>query len=390
MRLTSSSSSSTPTSSSSVLPKRRRSNASVAPIFTAELRQSAIDEQTHLINPAVHRPVYTPPPASPTSLPSRSSPSPSLSSSAAQRHSPSSIALVQSHYWQQAEVPTDRPMDSRPLTQADAYDDEEAAAAAAAGGPQHSPQWQRSPRAGKDANRRVKQLHKGIAVASPSSTSLDSPSPSDTSVSALLRESCGKRGVLCLLCLAAVIVTAVAVPLLYLHFRSPPAPPPFSPFTTCDIFCTGPVLSAFQLAHLFNDSKTFVDLPLLSSPSVTCTLTSCSSTTCRWPSLRAFLLQHFDTNTSDLLPWSIPDWQQSPPRPGPPWSDSDLPALRSRAEPPVVRAGTESCTRTCTRIRIGTRCCRWLSRTWWCQAGGSVSSTTGTRTGSCAACCCAA
>lgn len=31
----------------------------------------------------------------------------------------------------------------------------------------------------------------------------------------------------------------------------------------CSVYCRGPVLEAVQLAGIFNDSKTFVDMPML-------------------------------------------------------------------------------------------------------------------------------
>lgn len=31
----------------------------------------------------------------------------------------------------------------------------------------------------------------------------------------------------------------------------------------CSVYCTGPVLEAVQLAGIFDDGKTFVDMPML-------------------------------------------------------------------------------------------------------------------------------
>ena len=37
---------------------------------------------------------------------------------------------------------------------------------------------------------------------------------------------------------------------------------------SCSIFCHGPILEAVQLSGIFNDSKTFVDMPLTVEPEV--------------------------------------------------------------------------------------------------------------------------
>jgi hypothetical protein len=31
----------------------------------------------------------------------------------------------------------------------------------------------------------------------------------------------------------------------------------------CSVYCSGPLLAAVQLSGIFNDSKTFVDMPML-------------------------------------------------------------------------------------------------------------------------------
>ena len=141
----------------------------------------------------------------------------------------------------------------------------------------------------------------------PSSSSPDDDSPGRALLAALRR-----RYVAVLLVLLAVIVVAVVTPLAYREYQRRYSPPPFSPYTTCDIFCTGPILAAFQLSGMFRDSKSFVDFSLRASPSEVyadwVALNNASQA-----ALQGFLDSHFYTNTSDLLDWDIPDWRAAPP-----------------------------------------------------------------------------
>ena len=41
---------------------------------------------------------------------------------------------------------------------------------------------------------------------------------------------------------------------------------PVEHYSTCDVFCQGPILHTIQNAHIFNDSKEFVDMPLKVTP----------------------------------------------------------------------------------------------------------------------------
>ena len=121
-----------------------------------------------------------------------------------------------------------------------------------------------------------------------------------------------RRALLAVAVLCLIAAAVIIPPIIYLRATRTPDPPPFSPYTTCDIFCTGPILSAFQLAGLWNDSKTFVDFSLRADPSdVYRDFLAIGNVTTA--ALVAFLEQHFDTNSSDLLPWALPDWQPSPP-----------------------------------------------------------------------------
>ena len=140
-----------------------------------------------------------------------------------------------------------------------------------------------------------------------------SSTSASTSTSAATRRKRLTRRSLLVGGLLSLIALVVILPLVYIRHNREPTPPPFSPYTTCDIFCTGPILAAFQLAGIWNDSKTFVDFSLRSDPSEVYAaflqLSNLSSA-----SLTTFLHAHFDTNSSDLLPWNLPDWTPDPPQ----------------------------------------------------------------------------
>ena len=229
---------------------------------------SSSDERSLLITSSTRQRVYTPPPdpSSPTHSPSHStSSSPHPSSS---RTPSPSTSLTLSDF-----------MDPTPL-----FSDEE----------------QGQPLKPSSAHSHL-----------PSSTPLsDPPSPTSSSSSARRR-----RLLLLTLLIALPLVTLLAcLPLLIPLLSPSPSPPtPFTPFSTCDIFCTGPLLSAYQLAGLFDDSKTFVDFSLRSSPSDVYRAFTSLTAPLTNVTLLTFLHTHFDTNTSDLLPWTIPDWTPQPP-----------------------------------------------------------------------------
>jgi alpha,alpha-trehalase len=82
--------------------------------------------------------------------------------------------------------------------------------------------------------------------------------------------------------------------------------------SVCSVFCAGPVLEAIQLSGLFNDSKTFVDMPLLAPPTTVlaafAALDSHNSTELEW-----FLSAYFGVVGSDLVPYTPPDYMEWPP-----------------------------------------------------------------------------
>jgi len=71
--------------------------------------------------------------------------------------------------------------------------------------------------------------------------------------------------------LAVIVAAAVAVAVIALAVkRDEPAPPPVSPAVkgcTHPVYCQGPLLEAVQLAQVFPDQKTFVDMPIIGATS---------------------------------------------------------------------------------------------------------------------------
>ncbi|XP_074098180.1 trehalase [Cotesia typhae] len=85
----------------------------------------------------------------------------------------------------------------------------------------------------------------------------------------------------------------------------------------CDspIYCGGELLKTVQLAGVFPDSKTFVDLYQLHDPSVTLTnfekLMSATGGKPNKTQISKFVTENFHRSI-DVLPWTPPDWQSTP------------------------------------------------------------------------------
>ncbi|XP_034934497.1 trehalase-like [Chelonus insularis] len=85
----------------------------------------------------------------------------------------------------------------------------------------------------------------------------------------------------------------------------------------CDseIYCQGELLKTVQLAEIFPDSKTFVDLYQLHDPTVTlANFQKLMSDTGGKPNktqVAQFVAENFHSSI-DVLPWSPPDWQPDP------------------------------------------------------------------------------
>lgn len=107
--------------------------------------------------------------------------------------------------------------------------------------------------------------------------------------------------------------------------EAPPGPSSLTPAArACTVFCAGPILRAVQSAAIFNDSKTFVDMPLLVDPeealAAFAQLPAASngdagtgkSIEVDRAALSAFVARHFGDAGSDLLPWTPPDFAAHP------------------------------------------------------------------------------
>ncbi|XP_055705279.1 trehalase isoform X2 [Phlebotomus papatasi] len=87
---------------------------------------------------------------------------------------------------------------------------------------------------------------------------------------------------------------------------------------SCDsqIYCYGPLLDTVQMAHLFNDSKTFVDMKLKQTPEVTMQLfEEFMALYDQKPSrgqILGFVVDNFEKEGSEFEPWTPTDWHQNP------------------------------------------------------------------------------
>ncbi|XP_055694077.1 trehalase isoform X1 [Lutzomyia longipalpis] len=87
---------------------------------------------------------------------------------------------------------------------------------------------------------------------------------------------------------------------------------------SCDseIYCYGPLLHTVQMAHLFNDSKTFVDMKLKQNPDVTLQLfrdfMAIHNNEPTREQIRNFVDENFEKEGSEFEPWTPTDWHQNP------------------------------------------------------------------------------
>lgn len=82
----------------------------------------------------------------------------------------------------------------------------------------------------------------------------------------------------------------------------------------CTIYCEGPVLETIQLSHIFNDSKTFVDMPMKYEPEETLSaFNSLINPVGNLTELQTFLDDYFEPVGSDLATWIPDDFQPEPP-----------------------------------------------------------------------------
>lgn len=82
----------------------------------------------------------------------------------------------------------------------------------------------------------------------------------------------------------------------------------------CTVYCQGPLLQAVQLSGLFNDSKTFVDMPMLYEPEETlAAFNQIINPLTNTSALQKFLNDYFLPAGSDLVDWLPTDFQEVPP-----------------------------------------------------------------------------
>ena len=83
----------------------------------------------------------------------------------------------------------------------------------------------------------------------------------------------------------------------------------------CSVFCSGPLMAAVQTCEppLFNDSKTFVDCPLLVDPEDALDAFAALGPAPSREALAAFVGGYFGPPGSDLVSATPPDWTETPP-----------------------------------------------------------------------------
>lgn len=85
------------------------------------------------------------------------------------------------------------------------------------------------------------------------------------------------------------------------------------PACTISIFCNDTLLRPVQLSGIFNDSKTFVDMPLLVDPDVVMQQLALLGDNPSTEELTEFVNAYFGEAGSDLLSWTPTDWVENPP-----------------------------------------------------------------------------
>jgi len=107
-----------------------------------------------------------------------------------------------------------------------------------------------------------------------------------------------------------LVVGVIVIGLVYAVSPRDRPLPPADP-NECVLSCTGPVLQVVQFSGLFNDSKTFVDMPMLFDPADIVkdfnTLPDYSQAT-----IVKFLDRNFAPVCTDMLLWSPPDYREHP------------------------------------------------------------------------------
>lgn len=81
---------------------------------------------------------------------------------------------------------------------------------------------------------------------------------------------------------------------------------------SCKVFCHGPLLDAVQKAHIFHDSKHFVDMPMVHDPDTTLAAFEQLPNKTDPKALREFVFQHFTEPGAELQSCQQADWLPEP------------------------------------------------------------------------------
>jgi len=81
---------------------------------------------------------------------------------------------------------------------------------------------------------------------------------------------------------------------------------------SCSVYCDGPILKHVQLAAIFNDSKTFVDMPMIYEPETTLDAFNKIADPTNKTALINFLNSYFLEAGSDLVSWIPTDFNDNP------------------------------------------------------------------------------
>lgn len=120
-----------------------------------------------------------------------------------------------------------------------------------------------------------------------------------------------QRKRLILIGVVSTVVTTVVAVCIYLAFMARRRGCQSSPTDACGLQCGGILLQTIQFSGLFNDSKTFVDMPMVQNPQ--CVLDEFNSLDDYSPaSLFDFVDRNFEPSCSDMLLWMPPDFQLHP------------------------------------------------------------------------------
>jgi len=76
----------------------------------------------------------------------------------------------------------------------------------------------------------------------------------------------------------------------------------------CKVFCEGPLLDAVQKAHIFPDSKHFVDMPMVYDADTTLMAFEQLPNKSDANAIRDFVFQYFTDPGTELLPCQQADW----------------------------------------------------------------------------------